>query len=193
MLVHWETYTAACAASGQAPALSPFGTWLAQQVAAPAASQIPAGPLVRARAEGTAAVQAWRFARVLGVRFRAPGTAAGVGSVDAFLLLYAVCKSPAPGLDKTALCRYAGLGTTTGLLNDQTLATSVHQSLRNVGAATSQLRDASHNVQALTRGIRQGRGPSATCSRTRPSPAIWGTRPANWPARPTRWPPRSRA
>ena len=45
------------------------------------------------------------------------------------------------------------------LLNDETLATSVHQSLRNVGAATSQLRDASHDVQALTRGIRQGRGP----------------------------------
>ena len=45
------------------------------------------------------------------------------------------------------------------LLNDQTLATSVHQSLRNVGAATTQLRDASRDVQALTRGVRQGRGP----------------------------------
>ena len=45
------------------------------------------------------------------------------------------------------------------LLNDQTLATSVHQSLRNVGAATRQLRDASQDVQALTKGIRQGRGP----------------------------------
>ena len=45
------------------------------------------------------------------------------------------------------------------LLNDKTLATSVHQSLRNVGLATTQLRDASHDVQALTRGVRQGRGP----------------------------------
>ena len=45
------------------------------------------------------------------------------------------------------------------LLNDQTLASSVHQSLRNVGAATTQLRDASRDVQGLTRGIRQGRGP----------------------------------
>jgi phospholipid/cholesterol/gamma-HCH transport system substrate-binding protein len=45
------------------------------------------------------------------------------------------------------------------LLNDQTLATSVHQSLRNVGAATSQLSSASRDVQALTRGIRQGHGP----------------------------------
>ena len=45
------------------------------------------------------------------------------------------------------------------LLNDQTLTTSVHQSLRNVGAATSQMRDAARDVQALTRGIRQGRGP----------------------------------
>ena len=45
------------------------------------------------------------------------------------------------------------------LLNDQTLASSVHQSLRNVGAATTQLRDASRDVQALTRGVRQGRGP----------------------------------
>ncbi|MDB5235570.1 MAG: hypothetical protein JWR44_2563, partial [Hymenobacter sp.] len=45
------------------------------------------------------------------------------------------------------------------LLNDQTLASSVHQSLRNVGAATTQLRGASQDVKALTRGIRQGRGP----------------------------------
>ena len=45
------------------------------------------------------------------------------------------------------------------LLNDETLATSVHQSLRNVGVTTTQLRDASHDVQALTRGVRQGRGP----------------------------------
>ena len=36
------------------------------------------------------------------------------------------------------------------LLNDETLASSVHQSLRNVGAATTQLRDASRDVQALT-------------------------------------------
>ena len=45
------------------------------------------------------------------------------------------------------------------LLNDQTLTTSVHQSLRNVDVATTQLRDASRDVQSLTRGIRQGRGP----------------------------------
>ena len=45
------------------------------------------------------------------------------------------------------------------LLNDQTLATSVHQSLGNVSTATRQLRDASQDVQALTRGMRQGRGP----------------------------------
>ena len=45
------------------------------------------------------------------------------------------------------------------LLNDQTLTTSVHQSLRNVDVATTQLRDASRDVQALTHGIRQGRGP----------------------------------
>ena len=113
LLAHWETYAAACTANGHAPALGPFGTWLVQRVAA-AAPPAPAGPLGRARAEGLAAVQAWRFARALGARFRAPGPAAGVGSVDAFLQLYAACKSPAPGLDKTALCRYAGLGATTG-------------------------------------------------------------------------------
>lgn len=45
------------------------------------------------------------------------------------------------------------------LLNDETLASSVHQSLRNVGAATTQLRDASRDVQALTSGIKKGRGP----------------------------------
>jgi len=45
------------------------------------------------------------------------------------------------------------------LLNDQTLATSVHQSLGNVGTATRQLRAASQDVQALTHGMRQGRGP----------------------------------
>ena len=45
------------------------------------------------------------------------------------------------------------------LLNDPTLATSVHQSLRKVGAAASQLRDASQDVRVLTRGVRQGRGP----------------------------------
>ena len=45
------------------------------------------------------------------------------------------------------------------LLNDQTIATSMHQSLRNVSAATSQLRNASRDVQTLTSGVRQGRGP----------------------------------
>ena len=45
------------------------------------------------------------------------------------------------------------------LLNDQTIATSMHQSLRNVNAATSQLRNASRDVQTLTSGVRQGRGP----------------------------------
>ena len=45
------------------------------------------------------------------------------------------------------------------LLNDSTLAASMHRSLRNVGAATSQLSAASRDVQVLTHGIRQGRGP----------------------------------
>ena len=45
------------------------------------------------------------------------------------------------------------------LLNDSTLARSVHQSLRNVGTATTRLSAASGDVQGLTRGIRQGRGP----------------------------------
>ncbi|MBG8556280.1 hypothetical protein [Hymenobacter guriensis] len=39
------------------------------------------------------------------------------------------------------------------------MASSLRQSLRNVGAATAQLSAASHDVQALTQSVRQGRGP----------------------------------
>lgn len=42
---------------------------------------------------------------------------------------------------------------------DKQLPATVRQSLGNVATATTQLRTASADVQALTRGVRQGRGP----------------------------------
>lgn len=46
------------------------------------------------------------------------------------------------------------------LLNDQQLATNLRQTLRQAATATAVLQASAHDVQQLTKGIRQGRGPA---------------------------------
>ena len=46
------------------------------------------------------------------------------------------------------------------LLDDEQLTANVRASLQNTAAASAQLRTASHDVQLLTRGVREGRGPA---------------------------------
>ena len=46
------------------------------------------------------------------------------------------------------------------LLNDQQLASEMHRSLRNTAAATALLQASAADMQQLTRGLRQGRGPA---------------------------------
>lgn len=46
------------------------------------------------------------------------------------------------------------------LLNDQQLAANVRASLSHLAGATAQLQEAARDVQLLTRGVRQGRGPA---------------------------------
>ncbi|MBH8569196.1 MCE family protein [Microvirga sp. STS02] len=46
------------------------------------------------------------------------------------------------------------------LLNDQQLAVEMHRSLQNLAAATAQLQGSATDMQQLTHGLRQGRGPA---------------------------------